>query len=415
MLENYFVNSETIEHWRSGLLGDHIDSFISIVTELGYSRASVRLKLHVLKNLERWLQHKHMAIIDLEEQAVDQFLERRRCSNRGNTRSDAQTVRLFLEHLREKGAVRSPEPIINDSPLSILRKRYEEYVGRERGLSPITIARYWRFIEQFIVERFGNLPICLQELSPANISDFLLRYAHSGSPGTAKLMVSSLRSFFRFLFLRGETECDLAGAVPTVPAWRFTEVPKHLPPEEVEQVVNACDRKTAVGVRDRAVILLLARLGLRASEVIDLEFGDINWRTGVLTVRGKGKYHDRLPLPSDAGEAMATYLHQYRPQCTTRRVFVRSKAPHRGFAHPSSVSTIVRRAVERAGLQPAVKGAHLLRHSLATGMLRHGASMSEIGQILRHRVPNTTEIYAKVDVAGLRSLALPWPVKGGAQ
>ena len=228
-------------------------------------------------------------------------------------------------------------------------------------------------------------------------------------------MVTAIRSFCRFLFRYGETKRDLAGAIPTVPAWRLAELPRYLEADDVERVVQACDRSTSVGRRDYAILLLLARLGLRAGEVIALELDDIDWRAGVLTVRGKGRYHDDLPLPPDVGEALATYLRQDRPPCTTRRVFIRSRAPHRGFAHPSSLSTIVCRAVQRAGLHPNHKGAHLLRHSLATGMLRRGASMAEIGQVLRHRAPNTTEIYAKVDLQGLRSLALPWPRKGGEQ
>jgi site-specific recombinase XerD len=226
-------------------------------------------------------------------------------------------------------------------------------------------------------------------------------------------MLTALRSFFRFLFLRGETDRDLAGAVPPIPEWRLAEVPKYLTPEEVEQVVRVCRRDTGVGQRDHAILLLLARLGLRASEVIALDLEDVDWRAGVLKVRGKGGYHDRLPLPADVGEALATYLRHHRPPCTTRRLFIRTRAPHRGFANPSSISTIVDRALNRAGLHPDRQGAHLLRHSLATGMLRSGASLDEIGEVLRHRASSTTEIYAKVDISGLRSLALPWPTSGG--
>jgi site-specific recombinase XerD len=198
-----------------------------------------------------------------------------------------------------------------------------------------------------------------------------------------------------------------------VPEWRLAEVPKYLQPEEVERVVHACERDTPVARRDHAIILLLARLGLRASEVIALGLDDLDWRAGVLKVRGKGRSHDCLPLPADVGEAMASYLRHHRPPCTTRRLFIRTKAPHQGFANPSSISTIVGRALKRAGLQPDFTGAHVLRHSLATGMLRSGASLDEIGEVLRHRAPNTTEIDAKVDVRSLRSLALPWPTKGG--
>ncbi|MCK4305215.1 MAG: tyrosine-type recombinase/integrase [Candidatus Eisenbacteria sp.] len=395
------------------MFGAHLDSFVATVSELGYSRSTVRERLWLLDDLERWLKRKSLALADLQEQAVKRFLEKRRRTGRLRN-GDARTVHHFLEHLRDKGTIPSPEPPIDASPLTILHKRYENYLRKERGLSPVTVARYWTFLRHFIVERFGEGPICLEELVPDDISGFLLRHARSSSPGVARLMVTALRSFFRFLFLHGETKRDLAGAILTVAAWRLAEVPRHLEADEVERVVKACDRRTSVGRRDHAILLLLARLGLRAGEVIALELDDIDWRAGVLTVRGKGRYHDHLPLPQDVGEAIATYLRQDRPPCTTRRVFIRSRAPHRGFGHPSSLSTIVRRALRRAGLQPDLKGAHILRHSLATGMLRCGASMAEIGQVLRHRVPKTTEIYAKVDMEGLRSLALPWPMKGGA-
>lgn len=414
MFENFFTDPVAVERQRAGLFGAHLDSFVGAVSELGYSRSTVRERLRLLSDLERWLKRKRLALGDLQEQVVQRFLETRRRTGRLR-KSDARTVHHFVEHLRDKGIIQWTEAPIDASPLTVLHKRYENYLRQERGLSPATVVRYWPFLRRFLVERFGEGPICLRELAPADISGFLLRHARSGSPGVAKLMVTALRSFFRFLFRYGETERDLAGAVPTVAAWRLAEVPKYLEADEVERVVQACNRSTLVGRRDHAILLLLARLGLRASEVIALELDDIDWRAGVLTVRGKGRYHDQLPLPHDVGEAIATYLRQDRPPCTTRHIFIRSRAPHRGFAHPSSLSTIVCRALQRAGLQPALKGAHILRHSLATGMLRRGASMAEIGQILRHRVPNTTEIYAKVDIKGLRSLALPWPMKGGAQ
>jgi site-specific recombinase XerD len=403
------------ERRRGRSFGPYLDSFVGTVTQLGYARFTVRQQVLLLVDLERWFERKSLALVDLDEQVVNKFLEKRRRQGR-LWKGHSRTVSLFLEHVREQGAIPAPQPTVDDSPLAMLQKRYESFLKKERGLSPVTAARYGRFLRHFIVERFGDGPICVRELVPNDISGFLLRHARSGSPGEAKLMVTALRSIFRFLFQHGETENDLTGAVPTVPAWRLADVPKYLTPEEVERVVRACDRRnSSLACRDRAIILLLARLGLRASEVIALELDDIDWRAGVLTVHGKGRYHDGLPLPADVGEAMAAYLRQHRPPCTTRRVFIRTKAPHRGFAHPSSISTIVCRALKRAGLRPALMGAHILRHSLATGMLRSGASMGEIGQVLRHRVANTTEIYAKVDINGLRSLALPWPTKGGVQ
>lgn len=228
-------------------------------------------------------------------------------------------------------------------------------------------------------------------------------------------MVTALRSFFRFLLLSAKIQVDLAACVPTVADWRLSSVPKYLAEEEIQRLLDACDRSMSTGRRDYAVLLLLARLGLRAGEVVALEIDDIDWRAGEMMVRGKGLIHDRLPLLTEVGEALATYLRRDRPRSRTRRVFVRMKAPHTGFAGPSTVSTIVRRALERAGLHPPTKGAHLLRHTLATTMLQQGASMAEIGEVLRHRSPNTTEIYAKVDLSGLRSLAQPWPNVGGAR
>jgi site-specific recombinase XerD len=414
MLDNFLSRRAAVQRLRGGLLGSHLDSFVAAVSQLGYARSTVRERLWLLGDLARWLQRQGLALGDLQEQVIRHFLKERQSTGRFR-RSDASTVRHFLEHLRQKGAVASPGATPDDSPLAALHQRYESYLTKERGLASATVTGYWPFVRRLILERFGDAPLCFRELVPDDVSRFLLRHARSGSPGVASLMVTALRSFFRFLYLRGETEFDLAGAVPAVAQWRLAELPKHLTPEEVEQVVHACERDTPVARRDHAIVLLLARLGLRASEVVALELDDVDWRAGVLKVRGKGRHHDRLPLPADVGGAMASYLRHHRPPCATRRLFIRARAPHRGLANPSSVSTIVCRALTRAGLRPDFKGAHVLRHSLATGLLRAGASLDEIGEVLRHRAANTTEIYAKVDVRGLRTLALPWPTKEGEQ
>jgi site-specific recombinase XerD len=283
---------------------------------------------------------------------------------------------------------------------------------RERGLVTDTIRRYLPFVDKFLLERFRRRPFLLKALNASDISDFVLQHSHSMGVRTAQLMTTAFRSFFRFLLQKGELQANLAASVPTVADWRLSTVPKYLTPEEIERVLKACDRRMATGRRDYAILLLLARLGLRAGEVVALQLEDINWRAGEILVRGKGLLHDRMPLPADVGEALASYLRRDRPPCQTRRVFVCTKAPRRGFAGPSTLTTIVRRALDRANLHPEFKGAHLLRHSLATSMLRSGATMGEIGEVLRHRAPNTTEIYAKVDFDGLRSLAHCWPMEG---
>lgn len=414
MLEKLLKDPTLVERRRAGVLGPYLDSFLAGSLELGYATWSMRAQLWVLGHLERWLKRKRLALVVLNEKVLMQFLEhRQRGGHLG--RSDSRTVHQFLEHLRGQGVVPSVQPTVDNSPLARLKQRYEDYLRKERGLCRRTGERYWGFILKLLVARFGRGPICIRKLGPDDVSNFVLRHTRAGSPAVAQLMVTALRSFCRFLFRSGETKRDLARALPAVATWRLAEVPKYLETHEVERVIQTCNRGIAVGRRDYAILLLLARLGLRANEVASLELDDIDWRAGLLTVRGKGRYYDQLPLPPDVGEAIATYLRQDRPRCNTRRVFVRSRAPHGGFGRASSVGDVVRRALRRAELQPTHKGAHLLRHSLATGMLRRGASLAEIGQVLRHRLSNTTEIYAKVDVSGLRSLAPPWPRTGGGR
>jgi integrase len=225
--------------------------------------------------------------------------------------------------------------------------------------------------------------------------------------------VCALRSFLRFLFLRGDTQVDLALSFPTVRRWRRTAVHPHLRPDEVERMLAACDRATAVGRRDHAILLLLARLGLRACEVASLRLEDVRWRSGEIVVHGKGKSVQRLPLLPEVGAAVALYLQDARPRSECRSVFLRIQAPRVGL-HAGAVGPIARHALARAGLHPPRAGSHLLRHSLATTMIRRGASMAEIAEVLGHRSPETTETYAKVDFESLRAVALPWPRPGGA-
>jgi integrase/recombinase XerD len=270
-------------------------------------------------------------------------------------------------------------------------------------------------IRKFLIERFREKPPVIREVRSSDVSDFILRQAPTMSPRRVQLVTAAFRSFFRFLFQDGEMQVNLALSVPSVADRRLATIPKYLSPDQVERVLGTCNRQTATGRRDYAILLLLARLGLRAGEVVSLQLDDVDWRAGELLVRGKGLLHDRMPLPVDVGEALTSYLRADRPPCKTRRVFVCMKAPRSGFAGPSTLSTIVRRALDRADLHPALRGAHVLRHSLATTMLRSGASMNEIGEVLRHRNPHTTEIYAKLDFDGLRTLAHPWPSVGGGR
>jgi len=225
-------------------------------------------------------------------------------------------------------------------------------------------------------------------------------------------MVTALRAFLNYLLLRGDIHTNFAGSVLKVANWRLQTLPKALEPELVQQLLGGCDRGTPAGKRDYAILLLLARLGLRGGEVVNLSLDSIDWDAGQLILFGKSRRLDRLPLPHDLGDAIAAYLQHGRPVCSTRHVFVRALPPYRGFSSSVAICDIVRRALLRAGLTPARKGAHLLRHGLAKQMMRNGASLTEIGQLLRHQRVDTTAIYAKVDQEALQPLALPWP--GGA-
>jgi len=251
------------------------------------------------------------------------------------------------------------------------------------------------------------------ELRASDVTTFVKDEVGKLSPGRAKLLVTALRSFLRYLLHQGLIMVELAGCVPAVACWSLSEIPKSLPAGTVQRVIAQQDRTTAVGRRNFAILMLLARLGLRAGEVVALNLEDLDWEEGLIRIRRKGARWTQLPLPADVGEAIATYLRSDRPQCSSRRVFLCHSAPIRGFAHTITVSSIVRRTLIRAGVDSARTGAHLLRHTLAVDLLRNGASLDEIGDVLGHRSPNTTALYAKVDLAALSTIALPWP--GGAR
>lgn len=414
MLEEFFVVPAAAKRLRSCVLGAHLDEFCSFLVEGGYAVPTIRHKLWVLSGLARWMTNKQLAIVDLNELRVDEFLEARRRRGR-SCRGFRTTALQLLEQLRCAGVAPTPESVRDDSPSAVLLRCYEDYLRQERALAESTISSYLPFARDLIAERLNAGAARCDALCATDIHEFLLGRARGMAPKQAQFMGTALRSFLRFLFLRGETPSDLALAVPTVRRWRFSNVPRHLADEDVERLLRACDCSSATGRRNHAILLLLARLGLRASEVLALELGDLNWRAGEIIVRGKGLVSDRLPLIPEVGAALALYLQKDRPAGNSRRVFLCTRAPHRGFSHPSSISTIVARALARAGLAPATRGAHLLRHSLATGMLRRGASLAEIGQVLRHRSANTTEIYAKLDFDALREVAMPWPTARGAR
>jgi site-specific recombinase XerD len=315
--------------------------------------------------------------------------------------------------LGQTGVVEQRQELPVRNPHQKITDEFRRYLLQERGLSRATLQNYVPFVDQFLSERFRNQTLSLSALRAADVTGFVQRHAHQFSPGRAKLLVTALRCFCRYLRHCGEIAVDLAACVPAVPNWSRSTLPKFLPSGAVQRVLNRCDRQTALGRRDYAILLLLARLGLRAGEVVALNLEDIDWEAGQMTIRGKGGRSAQMPLPADVGEAIAAYLRDGRPRCPSRRVFIRAKAPLEGFASSVAICFIVMQALRRAGVDSARKGAHLFRHTLACDLLRQGCSLDEIGELLRHQSPNTTAIYAKVDLAALHSLALPWP--GGSR
>lgn len=410
-MQPLFVGSETARVLLAGPLGDQVAGFVDVLISAGYQPASVSAKVLVVAQLGRWLGRRGLEVHDLVEGRVREFVRWRRRRYRAH-RGAQETVIQLLRHLRTTGKLPPAVVLVKSGTAAVIDDQYVTYLREERGLSLATIVNYLPLVQGFLADRFGKEPVHPVQVKAVDVTQFVLRNAHAMSPGRAKLLVTALRSFLRFLFLCGETEMDLTPSVPTVADWRLAKLPKFIPVKDVHRLLGACNRHTATGRRDYAVLLMLARLGLRASEVVQMSLDDIDWDGGELIVHGKGRRHDRLPLPHDVGNALVEYLRHDRVSCTSRRVFLCSKAPRRGFAGPVAVCTIVRRAIERAGIRTPTKGAHLLRHSLATELLRRGGSLDEIGELLRHRSPDTTMLYAKVDLGSLREVAQPWP--GGA-
>jgi site-specific recombinase XerD len=363
----------------------------------------VREKRIFVVRLSRWLSSRGLLLKEFNEQQLERFQAKYPdCARDGNLLTGHQ----LLAYLRSTSVI--PPAPIDHNPVAELTRRYESFLLSERGLAPVTVVDHLRIVRSFLSQRFGKKPLRLQELQPRDLHRFILGEARRISRSRAQKAAGSLRPLMRFLRQRGLIESDLVAAIPRVATWRLSHLPKFLPPEQIEQVLQSCDRCTAVGQRDYAMLLFMARLGLRSAEIAAMTLEDFNWERSEFIVHGKGPRHERLPLPRDVGTALLRYLRQGRPACSSRHVFVRMKAPFRAFSGADTVYMVVRSALERAGLNPPCKGGHLFRHSLATDLLRRGASLTEIGQLLRHRQQTTTQIYAKVDLKALHTLAQPW-------
>jgi len=399
-----------------GELDMYIESFLKRLRTVGYAKRTLCRKRTIAESFARWTRRQQVAVEHLKESHVAAFVERSGQRTKARAEYELAVLRSFLDYIRAEAGIPTAPSRIDPSATSQIERRYQDYLRTERGLTERSVHVYLPFIHDFLTELEAKTGgASTQGLDALTVQHFLLDRVRDRSTEYCRLLATTMRSLLRFLHLRGETTTDLSLCVPTVRGYRQAAVPAYLSPEEVERVLSATDRSSACGRRDHAILLLLARLGLRAGEVVTLELGDIRWRTGEIIVRGKSRVLDRLPLLADIGEALALYLREDRGATASRRVFLRMLAPRVGLGGPASVGHIVRRALARAALRPSSRGAaHLFRHSLATRMIRQGASITEISEVLRHRAQSTTQIYAKVAFEGLRGVARPWPGTGGA-
>jgi integrase/recombinase XerD len=311
----------------TGPLGAYIDGFVALLLREGYKPRSVKKKFDLVMDLSRWMGRRKLPLVRLDdERQLRQFRisRQRRCRLR---RADTWTVDQFIRYLRDLDGIPVRSKKIDRTSLGQLTRDFESYLSVERGLSQSTILDYPLIARRFLNDRFGNKPVRVKSLRPQDLHRFIMRHLKAGSPGQAKRVVNALRSFLRFLRQRNKITIDLAAGVPGVAHWRFSHLPRSLPQNQVRKLLASCDRTTPSGQRDYAILLLMARLGLRAGEVVRMTLDDFDWTSGEIVVTGKDQRQDRLPLPRDVGAALVSYLQYARPECSTRQVFIRINLP----------------------------------------------------------------------------------------
>jgi site-specific recombinase XerD len=385
----------------TGPLGPYVVGFRADLAEQGYRSGENLLVL--MAGLSNWMADEGVDAVDLTRAQVEGFMSVRRVDRRLG--ASMRAIAPLVDHLVGIGAIPAWGPRVPSDGAGMLIERYEFYLHDRRALSAPS-SRNYVGVARLFLSWLASRQMEVGALTAGTVIEFVMAEAGRGKVTSAKAMTTRLRSLLRFLHVEGLTSASLVGAVPSVASWRLTSLPKALSSRELSALLRSCDRRTAVGRRDFAIMTVLSRLGLRAGEVASLGLDDIDWRAGELVVHGKGARHDKLPLPVDVGDAIVAWLKRGRPQCAARSVFVRVRAPRRGLSS-AGVSAIVRRACERTGL--ALAGAHRLRHTAATEMLAAGASLVEIGHVLRQDSSEVTSIYAKVDRRALAAVVRPWP------
>jgi len=387
----------------AGPLAPFADAYSAELRQRGYTALTTVNELREMARLSRWLEASGLAAADLSGGRIEQFLAVQRAQGRRGACS-RPALRCLLEVLGALGALTADEPARAGSPDEVVLACFERYLLGERGLGAGTAAGYVRHARRFLdgLSASGGLA----GLAAGEVTGAVLRESAAVSVSAAQNFVCGLRAFLRFCFIEAIVEADLSRAALSVTGRRSSPLPRGIGRADAAALLGSCDRRSAIGRRDYALLITLLRLGLRRSEVAALTLDDIDWRQAELVVHGKGGREDRLPLPADVGEAIAGYLRRGRPATARREVFLRARSPIRPLAS-GTVSSTVRRACRRAGV--AEVGAHRLRHTVACEMVAAQVPLPQIGQVLRHRSLQSTAIYARIDVDQLRQLAQPWP------
>jgi site-specific recombinase XerD len=408
MLENYFKLEHTLRRLRTEPTGRYMDDFAKTLHTKGYGVWAAQAYLRAAAHLGMWMKQQGLFVMKLDDQVIGEFarhLPSCRClgKNRGIYDDAVIGTRHFLDYLRDIGVAPASAPL--EKPLPTIIDGFERWMRQHRGVSESTLTTY-RLILTKLVGAVGE--------TPCNYNAHVLRRGVEMQTSRcgrswAKLVITTIRMFLRYLVVYNLCDPNLVDALPTIAHWKRASCPDYLSKEEVEKLVVACNPVTAEGARDRAVLLLLVRLGLRAGDIVHLRHADIDWEHGALQLTGKGRQQSALPLPQDVGDAILNYVEHWRPDVHDEHVFLRVNAPFVPLASSSAVSSLVNRAARRARLSARRIGAHILRHTAASLMLREGASLQTIGDLLRHQSLDTTVLYAKVDVEMLSEIAQPWP------
>ena len=408
MLKSYLKSERTCQRYYRGIAGRYLDDFVEWLTEHGYKRATVRRRIFGAAEFARWGQSKGSKLEELNRGALGAFgrslaRQGRLRDARGNYEACFRGARSFLCFLQARGivAIDEAEPTPAHPELFC---EFRSWMLTHVGVTRSTINGY-RAIVLDLLARVGEQP---EQYTAKALRDFVLHRVRHHNRASAQNVISAVRMLLRFLVVTERLEPGLEGTIPSVAAWRLRTLPRWLPTEEIESVIAGCERSTALGARDHAIVLLLARLGLRAGEVAALRFNDLDWHGATVKIRDKCRREGRLPLPQTVGDALLHYLEQFRPPLEVEQIFVTTVAPYRPL-RPVTVSQVATRALRRAGVATPVFGAHLFRHSMATTLLNQGASLQTIAIVLRHASLESTQLYAKVDQGLLREVALPWP------